>query len=105
MDYEEQVGYCLTFTSAWQNESRTMSLLKLLTLLLVIWIFWFMARNYVAKQTQKKPARRVLAQKMVQCHQCSVHTPESEAFFHDSHWFCNQAHLQAYLGNKAASDK
>ena len=82
-----------------------MNLFRILTWLLVIWIVWFMIRNYLAKETRKNPRKPALPQKMVKCHQCSVHTPESEAVFHDSHWFCNQAHMQAYLGHKASSDK
>ena len=101
MDYEEQVGYCLIFESAWQNELRSMTLLRLLMWLLVIWLSWFMIRNYLAKQTQKpKRTKPALPQKMVKCDQCSVHLPQSEALQHDARWFCSRAHLQAHLEDK-----
>jgi uncharacterized protein len=102
MDYEQEVGYCLTSIPAWQNENR-MSLLRILTWILIIWGAWFMIKNYLAKQTRKETRQPALPAKMVKCHLCSVHTPASEAFFHDAHWFCNQEHMQAWLGHKAAS--
>jgi len=82
-----------------------MNLLRILTWLLVIWILWVMIKNYLAKETRKTPAKRALPQKMVKCDQCSVHTPESEALFHDSRWFCNKAHMQAYITHKTGPDK
>ncbi len=82
-----------------------MNLFRLLTWLLVIWIFWFMIRNYLAKETRKKPAKPALPQKIVQCQYCSVHTPESEAIQHDTLWFCSQSHVQSYLAHKKAADK
>lgn len=82
-----------------------MNLLRILTWLLVIWIFWSMLKNYLAKETRKKPGKPALPQKMVKCDHCSVHTPEADALFHDSRWFCNRAHMQAWLGHKSVSDK
>jgi hypothetical protein len=46
-----------------------------------------------------------LPQKMVKCHHCSVHLPESEASQHDARWFCNQAHIQAFLEDKQQTRK
>lgn len=87
-----------------------MNLFRLLMWLLVIWILWFMARNYLVKEARTKsakpaPSQKKPPQKMVKCQHCSVHMPEAEALQHDAHWFCNQAHIQAYLGNKQQTGK
>lgn len=80
-------------------------MIKLLMWLLVIWISWFMIKNYLVKQTSRKTGKPGVSQKkppqkMVQCDHCSVHMPESEALQHDAHWFCSQSHMQAYLAAK-----
>lgn len=109
VDYEEKVSYCLISKPAWQKcillHDNETTMIKLLMWLLVIWIMWFMIKNYLVKETQKKAGKpgasqKKSPQKMVKCSHCSVHMPESEALQHDVYWFCSQSHMQAYLAAK-----
>lgn len=76
-----------------------MNLFRLIALALLIWIAWFMIRNYLARQ--QKPsgnaAERQIAARIVKCRECDVHLPERDAVCEGADWFCSQAHRKAWL--------
>ncbi len=76
-----------------------MNLFRLIALALLVWIAWFMIRNYLAKQRrhQDGPARR-LPTRIVKCRECDLHLPEADAVREGDDWFCSPAHRQAWLG-------
>jgi len=76
-----------------------MNLFRLLAFALLIWIAWFMLRNYLAKQKKAgegSTAKRIPG-KIVKCHECEVHLPEADAVREGDEWFCSQAHRRAWL--------
>ncbi|MGA0806936.1 MAG: PP0621 family protein [Pseudohongiellaceae bacterium] len=75
-----------------------MNLFRLLALALLLWIGWFLLKNWLARQRKAAdtPARR-LAGKVVKCRHCDLHLPEADAVPEGDDWFCSQAHRQAWL--------
>jgi uncharacterized protein len=76
-----------------------MNLFRLIALALLVWIAWFMFRNYLARQRKQgaKP-RKQLQGRMVKCRECDVHLPEGDALREGDDWYCSQAHRRAALG-------
>lgn len=77
-----------------------MNLFRLIAFALLIWIAWFMLKNYLAKQRNagKPAAGKQIAGKIVKCRHCDLHLPETDAISDGDAWFCSQAHKQAWLG-------
>lgn len=82
-----------------------MGLIRFLFFLLIVWVLWFMARNWLRNQEQGEAARKNKAKlppgMIVRCKFCEVHLPEQDALRdgkgEEVHWFCTQAHKQAWL--------
>jgi uncharacterized protein len=77
-----------------------MGLVRLLSILFLLWLGWFFLRNYLARQNRasKNASRKPLGStRVVKCDYCEVHLPENTALHEDDLWFCNQAHRQAWL--------
>ena len=102
-----------------------MGLIRLLFLLLILWVLWFMVKNWLRKHALGDAARREktkiqpgkagqagqkvgqkVGQKIVRCKHCEVHLPEQNAVragtgidgaADEEAWFCTQAHKQAWL--------
>lgn len=80
-----------------------MGLIRLLTILLLVWLAWFLYKNYLNKQTRHQQNRKLEAGRIVKCQYCDLHLPETQALQHDSAWFCTRDHMQAFLGNNKQS--
>jgi uncharacterized protein len=88
-----------------------MSLIRLIFLLLLIWIVWFLIKNYLVKLQREmrnssstpgqagstKSASAKLPQKIVKCRVCEVHLPEDAALEFEDDWFCGREHQQTWL--------
>jgi len=77
-----------------------MGLIRLLSILFLLWVGWFLLRNYLARQnraTKNTPRKPLGTTRVVKCGYCEVHLPENTALHEDDLWFCNQAHRQAWL--------
>jgi uncharacterized protein len=78
--------------------------IRLVFLLLLLWIVWFMIRNFLNKQARhNQTVRKVTAGKIVKCQYCDLHLPQQEALQHDADWFCTRDHMQAFLGKHTKS--
>lgn len=77
-----------------------MGLVRLLSILFLLWLGWFLLRNYLARQSRdgrnNKP-KPIGTTRIVKCGYCEVHLPENTALHEGDEWFCNQAHKQAWL--------
>lgn len=72
----------------------------LLLALAILWLFYSPAVRGLRKggtpPEPKKPAKAVKAEAMVQCAQCGVHLPGTEALTDaQGHTYCSAAHRQA----------
>jgi uncharacterized protein len=76
-----------------------MNLFRLIGLALLVWIAWFMLKNYLAKrrQSQAGVVTKRIQGKIVKCRTCEVHLPEVDAVRDGDDWFCGQRHRQAWL--------
>ncbi len=76
-----------------------MGLIRLVIFAVVIWMFWRLIRNFLAKQEKanKKAAGKLEQGNIVLCEYCSVHVPEQRAVAHEKLWFCSEKHKQNYL--------
>ena len=80
-----------------------MGLIRLVIFAVVIWMFWRLIKNFLAKQakTYKKTVDKLEKGNIVLCEYCSVHVPEQRAVSHEKLWFCCEKHKQSYLsGNE-----
>lgn len=78
-----------------------MGLIRLIFLLLILGVVWFMVRNYLNKQNkQQQNNTPPQVARIIKCRHCDLHLPESEALQHNGNWFCSQEHKQAYLSDK-----
>ena len=75
-----------------------MNLFRLIALSLLVWIVWFMIRNYLARQRKAGIARppKAIAGRIVKCRECEVHLPEADALREGEDWFCSQAHRRSW---------
>jgi len=71
----------------------------LIALALLVWIAWFMLKNYLAKQrrSQSGAAPKRISGKIVKCRTCDLHLPEADAVRDGDDWFCSQSHRQTWL--------
>jgi uncharacterized protein len=77
-----------------------MNLFRLIALALLVWIGWFMIRNYLAKQRrQPELKKKRISARIVKCRQCELHLPESDAVSEGDDWFCSPAHRQTWLAH------
>ena len=83
-----------------------MGLIRLLFLLLIVGVVWFLVKNFLRKQ-QLRERREAPAQprvnRIVRCAQCEVHLPEEDAVRDGDTWFCTMAHKQAWLADNRRS--
>jgi uncharacterized protein len=77
-----------------------MGLIRFLFFLLILWVVWFMVKNWLRKQElgASRDKARVISGKVVRCKHCDVHLPEQDALRDGDDWFCTAAHKQAWLG-------
>lgn len=81
-----------------------MNLFRLVALALLVWIAWFMWRNYRVKARQQQSRRgkgrvpaKVPGERIVKCLSCDLHLPEAQALREGDAWFCSKAHRRAWL--------
>lgn len=76
-----------------------MNLFRLIAFAVLVWIAWFMLKNYLAKQRNAGDAKagKRIPGKIVKCPVCEVHLPEADAVREGEEWFCSKAHRQAWL--------
>lgn len=66
------------------------------------WIFiltlGYIAYRYLVRATTlgKPDDGKVIGEDMIQCMQCGIHVPRTEAIVHDGRSFCGEAHLNAW---------
>ncbi|MEY4642223.1 MAG: hypothetical protein RLZZ227_2217 [Pseudomonadota bacterium] len=77
-----------------------MGLIRFLFFVLILYVLWLMARNWLRQQEMRDAARKDKAKlanaKIVRCKQCEIHLPEQEAIREGDDWFCTPAHKQAW---------
>jgi uncharacterized protein len=76
-----------------------MGLIRLAIFAVVIWMFWRLIKNFLAKQVKmnKKESGKLEQGNIVLCEYCSVHVPEQKAVSHEKLWFCSEKHKENYL--------
>lgn len=76
-----------------------MSFFRLIALALLVWILWFLWRNYRVQASRQREQRKQarLGERVVKCSNCDLHLPEASALRDGDHWFCSNAHRQAWL--------
>ena len=80
--------------------------MRTLLLIAAIWLGFVIIRHFaragagVEKKGGETPPH---VENMVQCEQCQVHLPSSEAIHDGNHIFCSQAHRQAWLSRQDRS--
>ncbi len=75
-----------------------MGLIRLLIIAMVAWLAWCLFTNYqkkIRKSNAEKP-RSLAKVKMVQCAQCQVHVPKTDATQAEGRWFCGKQHASQY---------
>lgn len=80
-----------------------MTLIRLLSLVLVIWLIWRMIQNYQSQKSRRAGpggSQALSSEKMVKCEYCALHLPEKKALSHEGHWFCNKEHKARFLASK-----
>ncbi len=81
-----------------------MGLIRFLFLLLILYVLWFVAKNYLRKQEMRERARgKPQVARIVRCKQCDIHLPEPEAVHDGDDWFCTPAHKQTWLEHNRRS--
>lgn len=83
-----------------------MGLIRLIFLLLIVGVVWFVVKNYLRKQAlreRREPPAQQRVNRIVRCAQCDVHLPEEDAVRDGDTWFCTMAHKQAWLIDKPRS--
>jgi len=71
-----------------------MMLVRLIIFIVLVGLLIFVYRKITNMKSTKKA---VESTSMKKCSQCGVHLPEKDALRHNDHYFCKQAHQQAYL--------
>lgn len=75
---------------------------KLIYLVLIVWLVVTIAKRMLANTNSAKPDgdeanpqnnERQNSESMVQCTDCQVHLPRSEAFLVEGKFYCSQAHI------------
>jgi uncharacterized protein len=72
---------------------------KLLTLILIIFVIYVLWRGFSRVQQRTKGsnrAKRLEGEPMVNCSQCGVHIPLSEAVASQGRYFCTEEHRQLF---------
>lgn len=77
-----------------------MGLVRLLTLLLIVWLIYALVKRYLsktgsAKRNEQKSGSNDI-EKIVRCDKCSVHIPLKEAIEHKGRYYCSKEHLQTH---------
>jgi len=60
--------------------------------LILIVLVVYVAMKSLARRQPSPPPQGRLAEDMVQCRECGLHLPRSEAFEHDGHYLCGKDH-------------
>ncbi len=83
-----------------------MGLIRFLFFLLILYVLWFMAKNYLRKQErrERERANKTQVARIVRCKHCEVHLPEPDALRDGEDWFCTPAHKQAWLDRPDKND-
>ncbi len=59
------------------------------------------AKNPPPKQNETQPEGAIESEAMVQCALCSVHLPQSIAYFDGKDTFCSEGHMQEFQNKDA----
>lgn len=74
-----------------------MGIVRLLTILFIIWFIWSLYRRFIQQQTGK-PAVKTSAREKVptvkQCAFCGIHIPLEEAIQRNGRYYCSQGHYE-----------
>lgn len=64
---------------------------RILLLIILIWIVYVVVKRFIAKITSNNPSTTETAhtEKIVACHQCGLHVPESESRTINGVVYCN----------------
>jgi uncharacterized protein len=73
----------LTFT--------TITMPRILLLIILIWILYVVIKRFIAKTTSDNTSETKTShtEKVVACHQCGLHVPESESLTINGKVYCN----------------
>jgi uncharacterized protein len=72
------------------------SLGKLILLVLVFALAWWLLKKYSSSITRKQPPQARVTEDMVRCEYCGVHLPRSESHASSGKFFCSEDHLRLH---------
>ena len=71
---------------------------KLLLLVLVVALAWWILKGYKRKIERRTQAPQVKGEDMVRCAQCGVHLPRSESLLANQSFYCSAEHRRSHQG-------
>ncbi|MFI8482507.1 PP0621 family protein [Pseudomonas sp. NPDC078700] len=71
-----------------------MGLFRLLFLLAIIAMVYWLWRRFIQAKHAAKPVKPAKPEPMVRCANCGVHLPREHALASGPQWFCSTAHLK-----------
>lgn len=69
---------------------------KLLLIILVFALAWWVLGKYRRSITREDPPRAAIPEDMVRCEHCGVHLPRSESHASGDKFFCSEDHLRLH---------
>lgn len=68
---------------------------RILLLIILIWVLYMIVKRFLSSSaTTPSPTETKKAEKIVACHHCGLHVPESESHMVDDLIFCNNENCQ-----------
>lgn len=78
-----------------------MGIIRLITVVAVIWLVWFFLKRFQQNMIERKQAAEDEKKKgapvtsVKKCAVCGVHVPETEAIAHNGRYYCSTAHKKS----------
>ncbi|MDH3327551.1 MAG: PP0621 family protein [Gammaproteobacteria bacterium] len=80
-----------------------MGIIRLITVVAVIWLVWFFFKRFQQNLINRKQAAvksNNTVSSVKKCAECGVHVPESEALEHNGLYYCSASHKKSSSSNK-----
>lgn len=74
-----------------------MGITRLIVIVAVIWLIWFILTRFQQRQLEKKKAKKTETplSNVKKCQVCGIYVPEREALAHNGRYYCSEAHKSA----------
>ena len=79
-----------------QHSRRSRNLGKLILIVLVFVLAWWVLKKYRRSLMREDPPRARTTEDMVRCEHCGVHLPRSESHASGGKFFCSEDHLRLH---------